>query len=145
MTQDEIATAIVKSHCLRTITIFIGPYYSKSSIQAYANQCYLKPINKARKMLEQMKISHQLYLELKAILDDITQFVCEGIIPKSLYAYNDNLANVKVAKNVNFQYEFNEFFNIDGVYEEVKYAIETKFDLLITEIDKRQEQQNMVK
>lgn len=88
MTQDEIAAAIIKTHCLRTITIVIGPYYSKSSIQAYANQCYLKPINKARKMLEQMKISHQLCLELEAILDDVTQFVCKGIISNSLYEYS---------------------------------------------------------
>lgn len=145
MTQNEIAVAIVKTYCLRSITIFIGPYYSNSAIQAYANQSYLKPINKARKMLKQMKISHQVCSELEAILDDVYQFICKGIISNSLYVYNDNLGNVRTVKNVINRYEFNELSDIDRPYEEVKYAIEIKMDLLITEIEKIQERHDKVK
>lgn len=142
MTQNEIAVAIVKSSCLRSITIFLGPYCSNSAIKAYTNQCYLKPINKARKILKEMGISPGLYSELEAILDDVSQFVCKGIISDSLYVYNDNLDDIRTSKDVDALYKFNELSNIDRVYEEVKYAIETKLDLLITGIEKIQGRQD---
>lgn len=139
MTQNELAVAMMKTYCLRSIAIFIGPYYSKSANQAYANQSYLKPISKARKELMQMRISQQLFYELEMILDDVFDFVNHGNISKSFYECNDNLKDVGVI----ICNKISDFSDVDRVYEEVKYAIETKFDLLITEIEKVQEKQNM--
>lgn len=137
MTQNEMAVAMVKTYCLRAITIFIGPYYSKSANQAYANQSYFKPISRAREELMQMRISQQLLSELESILDDVFDFVNHGNISKSFYEYNDNLKDAGVI-NCN---EISGFSDVDRVYEEVKYAIETKLDLFITEIEKAQKTQ----
>lgn len=76
------------------------------------------------------------------VISNLSELRFHRIIIFTLYAYNDNLANIKAFKNINSQYEFNELLNIDRVYEEIKYAIETKLDLIISEIEKRQECQN---
>lgn len=125
---------IVKSECLRSLSLKYGQY--NSSILGYAIYKIEYRQNGAGKKLQElqnyvsdMNIEDSLTEQLELVISDTYSFIENGIVNRRWTTYSNNiryLFNTEEISDVKLSYEQAEYH-----CEDIKHAIEVRIDILL--------------
>lgn len=129
-------THVVKSECLRSITLRYGAYYSILAYATYQTEYQksgaTKSILQLKVELAKLDISCYILDQLNGIIDDTYRFVEEGVVTKKWTTYNQN-----IRKLFNSDEQTETQLTLEKAlehYEDIKCAVELRSDLILEQI-----------